>query len=65
MRPSIPPPEPMTPASTAASPAVTHDVKDLALADEGRRRTEWAERSMQVLRQVRARFETEKPLKGR
>ena len=55
----------MTPASTAASPAVTHDVKDLALADEGRRRTEWAERSMQVLRQVRARFEKEKPLKGR
>src|SRR5829696_7411815 len=40
------------------------DVKDLALADEGKRRTEWAERSMPVLRQIRARFEKEQPLKG-
>ncbi len=41
-----------------------HDVKDLALADEGKRRTEWAERSMPVLRQIRARFAKEQPLKG-
>lgn len=41
-----------------------HHVKDLALADEGRRRTEWAERSMPVLRQIRARFAREQPLKG-
>jgi adenosylhomocysteinase len=41
-----------------------YDVKDLALADEGRRRTEWAERSMPVLRQIRARFAAEQPLKG-
>ena len=34
----------------------SYDIKDLALADEGRRRTEWAERSMPVLRQIRARF---------
>ena len=46
-------------------PATQHDVKDLKLASEGRRRTEWAERSMQVLRQVRARFEKEKPFQGR
>ncbi|HEU5039929.1 MAG TPA: adenosylhomocysteinase [Gemmatimonadales bacterium] len=41
-----------------------YHVKDLALADEGKRRTEWAERSMPVLRQIRARFATEQPLKG-
>ncbi|MGH7704101.1 MAG: adenosylhomocysteinase [Gemmatimonadales bacterium] len=50
------------PVKTAAR---SHDIKDLALADEGRRRTEWAERSMPVLRQIRARFAAEKPLKGR
>jgi adenosylhomocysteinase len=41
-----------------------YDIKDLALADEGKRRTEWAERSMPVLRQIRARFAKEQPLKG-
>jgi adenosylhomocysteinase len=41
-----------------------YHVKDLALADEGKRRTEWAERSMPVLRQIRARFATEQPLRG-
>ena len=41
-----------------------YDVKDLKLADEGKRRTEWAERSMPVLRQIRARFAKEQPLKG-
>jgi len=42
-----------------------HDVRDIALADEGKRRTEWAENSMPVLRQIRARFLKEKPLAGR
>ncbi|HEY8794796.1 MAG TPA: adenosylhomocysteinase [Gemmatimonadaceae bacterium] len=42
----------------------TYDVKDLALAEQGRRRTEWAERSMQVLRQVKERFTKEKPFTG-
>ena len=41
-----------------------HDIKDLALADKGRLRIEWAESSMPVLRQIRARFEKEKPLAG-
>jgi adenosylhomocysteinase len=35
-----------------SSAAASYDVKDLSLAEQGRRRTEWAERSMQVLRQV-------------
>jgi adenosylhomocysteinase len=41
-----------------------YDIRDIALADEGRRRTEWSERSMPVLRQIRARFASEKPLEG-
>jgi adenosylhomocysteinase len=41
-----------------------YDIKDLMLADEGKRRTEWSERSMPVLRQIRARFAKEQPLKG-
>jgi adenosylhomocysteinase len=41
-----------------------HDIRDIALADEGKRRTEWSERSMPVLRQIRARFAKEQPLKG-
>ena len=50
-------------AMTASRDA--HDVKDLALAAEGRRRVEWAERSMPVLRLIRERFAKEQPLKGR
>ncbi|MFA5974876.1 MAG: adenosylhomocysteinase [Elusimicrobiota bacterium] len=41
-----------------------HDVKDIRLADAGRKRIEWAEREMPVLRQIKARFSKEKPLKG-
>jgi adenosylhomocysteinase len=43
---------------------VPHDVKDLALAERGRLRIGWAEASMPVLRQIRERFEAEKPLRG-
>ncbi len=53
----------MTPSTTAVSDQ--SDIKNPALADEGRRRAEWAERSMPVLRQVRERFAREKPLAGR
>jgi adenosylhomocysteinase len=49
---------------TVQTAVAKYDVKDLALADEGKRRTEWAERSMPVLRQIRARFAKEQPLKG-
>lgn len=44
---------------------VSNDVADLSLADKGRLRTEWAERQMPVLRQIRERFSTERPLDGR
>ena len=41
-----------------------HDVADLSLAAQGRARIEWAERSMPVLRQIRGRFEKERPFDG-
>lgn len=41
-----------------------HDVKDMSLAEKGRYRIQWAENDMPVLRQIRARFEKERPLKG-
>ena len=43
---------------------VDNDVKDLSLAERGRNRIEWAEAEMPVLRQIRERFEREKPLQG-
>src|SRR5579871_3951790 len=41
-----------------------YDVKDLALAEEGKRRIEWADRQMPVLAAIRERFERERPLEG-
>lgn len=40
------------------------DIKDKKLAEGGRRRIEWAEREMPVLRLIRERFAKERPLKG-
>jgi adenosylhomocysteinase len=40
------------------------DIKDPALAPEGRERIEWAAGEMPVLAQIRERFEKEKPLDG-
>ena len=42
----------------------TADVADLALADAGRLRIEWADRQMPVLAGIRERFERERPLEG-
>jgi adenosylhomocysteinase len=41
-----------------------YDIKDSKLAEGGRRRIDWAEREMPVLRLIRERFERERPLKG-
>ncbi len=41
----------------------SYDVKDINLAEGGRRKIEWAEREMPVLRLIRERFEKERPLK--
>ena len=42
----------------------SYDIADIALADEGQRRIEWADRHMPVLQTIRERFEREKPLDG-
>ncbi len=41
-----------------------YDVKDLSLAAAGKKKIEWAEKFMPVLRQIRKRFQKDKPLKG-
>lgn len=41
-----------------------YDVKDLGLAEAGKKRIEWADKDMPVLRQIRDRFEKERPLAG-
>ena len=40
------------------------DVKDIGLADAGKRKIEWAQHQMPVLEQIRKRFIKEQPLKG-
>ena len=41
-----------------------YDIKDVSMAAKGRLRIEWAEKSMPVLKMIRERFATEKPLDG-
>jgi adenosylhomocysteinase len=41
-----------------------YDVKDLNLAESGRRRIDWASREMPVIRLLREKFDKEKPLVG-
>ena len=43
---------------------MNHDIKDQELADDGKRRIDWADRFMPVLRLIRQRFERERPLEG-
>ncbi len=43
---------------------MNHDIKDRELADDGKRRIDWADRFMPVLRLIRQRFEQERPLEG-
>ena len=40
------------------------DIKDISLAEIGKRRIEWAEREMQVLSLIREKFLKERPLEG-
>jgi adenosylhomocysteinase len=48
----------------SATRAIEFDVRDINLAPDGKRRIEWAEREMPVLRLIRERFALEKPLEG-
>ncbi|MEI6648099.1 MAG: adenosylhomocysteinase [Actinomycetes bacterium] len=43
---------------------VKYDVTNVALAAEGKKRIEWAERNMPVLAQIKERFEKEQPFAG-
>ena len=43
---------------------MNYHVKDLSLAEQGKKRIEWAEMDMPVLRSIRERFSKEKPLEG-
>jgi adenosylhomocysteinase len=44
--------------------AAEFDIKDIGLAAEGKKRIEWAEREMPVLRLIREKFASERPLEG-
>ena len=41
-----------------------YDIKDINLAEQGENQIEWALKDMPVLRQIKKRFEIEKPFKG-
>src|SRR5689334_25146837 len=50
--------------ATATATQVPCDVKSMELADQGRRRIEWANQSMPVLQSIRKEFIKNQPLKG-
>ena len=49
---------------TKMAQGVAGDVKDMALAEAGKRKIEWANQQMPVLQLIRKRFIKEQPLKG-
>ena len=46
------------------APKLSGDVRDIALADKGKRKIEWANQHMPVLQLIRKQFIKEQPLKG-
>src|SRR5215831_2947536 len=50
--------------ATSATSDISFDVKNLELADLGKRRIEWANQSMPVLQSIRKEFIKNQPLKG-
>src|SRR3954462_13362093 len=51
-------------AMSATSTVPACDVKNLELADQGKKRIEWANQSMKVLQSIRKEFIKNQPLKG-
>src|ERR1700704_2744502 len=49
---------------TKTAQGVVGDVKDMALAEVGKRKIEWSNQQMPVLQLIRKRFISEQPLKG-
>ena len=43
--------------------SIPHDIKDMKLAADGKKRIEWADANMPVLQKIRARFQKERPFK--
>jgi adenosylhomocysteinase len=41
-----------------------YDIKDTSLAEQGKRRIEWAGREMPVMKLIQKRFAREKPFEG-
>ena len=50
--------------ATATATQIPFDVKSMELADQGKRRIEWANQSMPVLQSIRKEFIKNQPLKG-
>src|SRR4051795_10484521 len=50
--------------ATASTTELRGDVKNIELADQGKRRIEWANQSMPVLQSIRKEFIKNQPLKG-
>src|SRR6266403_222029 len=50
--------------ATSTAPTVACDVKNLDLAEQGKKRIEWANQSMPVLQSIRKDFIKNQPLKG-
>lgn len=43
---------------------INYEIKDINLADQGKKQIEWADKDMPVLKQIRERFKKEQPFKG-
>ena len=43
---------------------VNSDIKDITLAEQGKKNIEWAAKDMPVLEQIKERFRKEQPFKG-
>src|SRR5436309_5086064 len=54
----------VSPAMSTAATQVRSDVKNIDLADQGKKRIEWANQSMKVLQTIRKDFIKNAPLKG-
>lgn len=44
--------------------SLNYDIKDISLAEQGKKNIEWAYKDMPVLAQIRERYKTEQPFKG-
>ena len=44
---------------------LNYEVKDIALAEQGKKNIEWAQKDMPVLNSIRERFKKEQPFKGK